>query len=131
MHFGYDVLADGGLAGRFGPIDFDHTPTRDAAHAEGNVKRERAGGEGLGLHVLRFAETDDGTIAVAFEDVSERFIEHGAFGAIHIAGGLFLFFNSGFRFSRGHGVFLQYSVRVLMLCSREYSTDVLCVKVRR
>ena len=37
LGFGDDVLADGGLARRFGAVDFDNASARHAAHAQGDV----------------------------------------------------------------------------------------------
>ena len=39
----HDVLANGGLAGRFGSEDFRDPTAWDAANAEGNIQRKRTG----------------------------------------------------------------------------------------
>jgi len=90
LRFCDDVLAEGGLARGFRPVNFDHASARDAADAEGNIEGQRTRGDGLGDHAVGFAETHDGTVAVAFEDVADGFVEHGALGAIHVSGGLFV-----------------------------------------
>jgi hypothetical protein len=45
-----------------------------------------------------FAQAHNGTIAVAFEDVADGFVEHGALGAIHVAIGLLFLHCGGFGF---------------------------------
>jgi hypothetical protein len=35
---------------------------------------------------MGFTQTHDGTVAVAFENIADSFIQHGAFCAIHISG---------------------------------------------
>ena len=57
-----------------GAIDLGDAPTRDAAHAEGDIKRERTSGDGFSSHGVSLTEAHDGAIAVAFEDVADGFI---------------------------------------------------------
>jgi hypothetical protein len=51
LGFGDDVLAEGGLAGGFGAVDFDDTAARHAAHAQRDVERDGAGGNGLDVQM--------------------------------------------------------------------------------
>ena len=84
LYLGNDMLANGCFARGFGSVDFGDAPAGDAANTEGDIKGERAGGIGLGLHVLGFSQTHNGTFTVAFEDISDGFIEHSTFCAIYV-----------------------------------------------
>ena len=47
LRLGDEVVDQRRLAGRLGAVDLDDAAPRDAAHAEGDVERERAGGHAL------------------------------------------------------------------------------------
>src|ERR1019366_694524 len=92
LRLGDDAETEGGLAGRFRAVDLDDAALGQAADAEGEVDRERAGGERLNLHALVAAEAHDGAVAelfrdggkgeldVFFADVGDGGGGHGGFG---------------------------------------------------
>jgi hypothetical protein len=78
------VLADGGFAGGFRAEDFGNASARDAADAEGDVERERTGGDGFDDQVMSIAETHDGAFAKAFIQVAQRTVERVLLAFVHV-----------------------------------------------
>ena len=78
-----DVQAQRGLARALRPKDLGDAPARDASHAQGDIQRERAGGDHLHRQIVGFAQAHDGAVAIALDDVAQRFIEHRAPGFAH------------------------------------------------
>ena len=69
LRVGDDVQHERGFAGRFRPENFDDAAARDAADAQGEVQRERAGRNHVNLDQRpRVAEAHDAAFAVAFGD---------------------------------------------------------------
>src|SRR4029077_10861622 len=60
LGLGDHVHGKGGLPGRLGPVDLDHTTAGQATDAEGDVERQRAGGDGGDADVAVLAQTHDG-----------------------------------------------------------------------
>ena len=64
LRFRNHMQSDGGLAGRFRPVDFDDASPRDTAHTQGDVQRQGPGRDGFHVHFrARFAEAHDGAFA--------------------------------------------------------------------
>ncbi len=83
LRLGDDVLADGGLSRRFGAVDFGDAAARDTADPQGNIQGKGTGRDGFDCHVLGFAHAHDGAFAVAFDNITQRFIQDGPAGIIH------------------------------------------------
>ena len=77
LRFGNDMLAEGGLAGRFGAVDLDHPPTRYAADTERNIQGQRAGWDGFNLQVLGIAQAHDGAFAILLGQHVQRLVQSG------------------------------------------------------
>ncbi len=88
LGFSGQVQTDGGLAGGFRAVDFSDARARHAAHAQRDIQRDGAGGDGGHFQMMRIAQTHNGTLAVAFGDVIQGFIEDGLLGLVAFAGGL-------------------------------------------
>lgn len=65
------VETEGGFAAGFGAVDFYDSAARNPPHTERNIEGERASGDGLYDHVLRFAEAHDGAFTEFFLDACE------------------------------------------------------------
>ncbi len=72
LRFGDDVLAQRRLAGRFRPINLGDAPARDAAHAQRQIERQRAGGDGFNLQVRGFAQPHDRAFAKSLGDIAQH-----------------------------------------------------------
>lgn len=57
LRLGNDVLADGGLTGRFRTEDFSDAPARDAANPKRQIEGEGTGRDGLHHHAMRLSKT--------------------------------------------------------------------------
>ena len=74
---GDHVQADRGLARALGAEDLDHPSPWDAADAEGDIERERAGGDHRDPHAHRvLAELHDRALAELLLDLRERDVQH-------------------------------------------------------
>jgi hypothetical protein len=72
LDVGDDLEGERGLAGRFRAVDLDHAAARQAAHAEGHVEAERAGGDHLdGAVHVRVAHAHDRALAELLLDLRE------------------------------------------------------------
>ena len=56
----------------FRPVDFGDAAAWDAADTQCKIKGERTGWDGVDRHFVRIAQPHDGTISVAFHDITER-----------------------------------------------------------
>jgi hypothetical protein len=64
LHLGNHLQGQRGLAGRFRAVDLDDAAARQAAHAQGNVQAQRAGGDDLDVFDhLAFTQAHDGALA--------------------------------------------------------------------
>jgi hypothetical protein len=73
LHLGNDLQRQRGLARRFRAVDFDHAAARQAAHAQGDVQAQRAGGDDLDvLDDLALAQAHDGALAELLFDLGQR-----------------------------------------------------------
>ncbi len=75
LRLGDDVLTQGGLARRFGPVDLGHPAAGNAAHTQGDVQGEAAGGDDVHVLVWAFSQSHDCTLAEATADVAQRAYE--------------------------------------------------------
>ena len=77
LRLGDDVQAHRGLARALGPEDLDDAAARDAADAERDVERERAGRDDrdAGPHRV-LAQLHDGALAELLLDLLQRDVEH-------------------------------------------------------
>ena len=82
---GHDVEREGGLAGGLGAVDLDDAAAGHAADAEGQVQRQRAGGDRLDIERDIVAQAHDGALAVVALEAGDDGIE-----------GLFLFLRGAF-----------------------------------
>ena len=72
LRLGDGVKGEGGLAGAFRPVDFDHAAARQPADAEREVKPDRARGDDLDLLIARTsAHPHDGALAEGPFDLNE------------------------------------------------------------
>ena len=63
------------MPGRLRAEDLDHAAAGQAADAEGDVERQRAGGDGGDADVAVLAEAHDGALAELLLDLAERHLE--------------------------------------------------------
>jgi hypothetical protein len=86
LGFGEDVLGEGGLSGRFWPVELGNPATGNAADAEGEVEGERAGWDRLDLEVFLLAQTHDCTTAELLFDLANREVDGASalFGHYHV-----------------------------------------------
>ena len=82
LGFSHDVLAEGGLAGGFRAIDLGDAAARDAADAQGDIQRERAGRDGFDRHMVGIAQQHDRAFTVTFGDVAQGFVQHDPAGIV-------------------------------------------------
>ena len=80
LAFGDDVQGEGGLARRFGAEDLRDAAARDAAHAQGQVQPQAAGGNGIHLHGGIVAQLHHGTLAELLFDLGQRSGQRILFG---------------------------------------------------
>src|SRR5450631_2970959 len=128
LDVGDDLQRERGLAGRFRPVDLDHAPARQPAHAERHVEAERAGGDDLdALFDIGIAQLHDRALAELLLDLGKRgrqglrlvFVHFGGFGVA--AGGddfehvnlshLNMFVGHVFEASRSQAHGMSYRVR--------------------
>ena len=73
LGLGDDVERERRLAGRFRPVDLDHPPSRDAAHAQGQVEGQGASGDHVDVALGRgLSQLHDGPLSVGAFDLAER-----------------------------------------------------------
>ena len=89
LHLGNHLQRQGGLARRLRAIDFDHTATGQATHAQCNVQAQRASGNHLNvLNGLAFTQAHDGALAKLLLNLRQRCGQGlGLFG-VHGQGGV-------------------------------------------
>ena len=75
LRLGHDVHGEGGLARGLRAEDLDDPAAGQAADAEGEVERERAGGDRLDRHRALLAHLHDRALAVLLLDLAERHLE--------------------------------------------------------
>ena len=75
LRLGDDVRRERRLPGRLRPEDLDDPATRQAADAEREVERERAGRDGLDPDVAALAQLHDRALAELLLDLAERHVE--------------------------------------------------------
>ena len=63
LGLGHGVQGQGGLTGRFRPVDFDDAALGQSAHAQGEIQTQAAGGNHFHLHLLGFAQLHHGAFA--------------------------------------------------------------------
>ena len=86
LGLGDHVHGEGGLPGRLRAVDLDDPTAGQAADAEGDVERQRAGGDGGDADVAVLAQPHDGALAVLLLDLAERHLE----GLVSFHGGTLL-----------------------------------------
>ena len=91
LRLGDHVHGERGLARRLGTEHLDHAAAGEAADAEGDVERERAGGDGRHTHVAPLPQPHDGALAVVLLDLAERHLE----GLVSFHGGTLLCLKPG------------------------------------
>jgi hypothetical protein len=85
LHLGDDLQRQRGLAGRFRAVDLDHAAARQAAHAQGDVQSQRAGGDDLDvLDDLALAQAHDGALAELLFDLGQGGLQ--GLGALAVGG---------------------------------------------
>ena len=75
LRLGHDVHGERGLAGRLGPVDLDDAAPGQAADAEREVEGQRAGGDGLDVHVGALAHPHDRALAELLVDLAHGHLE--------------------------------------------------------
>jgi hypothetical protein len=105
LRVGDDVEHQRRFAGRFRPVNFNHASARNAADAEREVERERAGRDDADFDFgLRVAEAHDRAVAVAFVDAGNGGFQFaGVRGRGLRFGGIF--FDGFFSGFGGHKIF--------------------------
>ena len=66
-----DVQGQGGLTGGFRAIDLNDSALGNTANTEGGIQRQRAGGNGLHIHIGAVAKTHDRALAITFLNLSQ------------------------------------------------------------
>ncbi len=109
---GDDVEHQRRFAGRFRPENFNDAPARDAAHAEREVHRQRAGGNDINLRLrARVAQAHDAAVAVGFGNGRDGGIKVATAGGSDFGGfGGFCFYNGLV------GGFRRHRLRLKMVC---------------
>ena len=79
LRLSQDVLAERRLARRLRPEDLRHAAARDAADAEGQVERDRAGGDRVDVLLLGRAELHDRAAAELLLDGQDGGVDRLAF----------------------------------------------------
>ena len=69
LGFSHNVLADGGLAGGFRPVDLGDPGAGNAADAQGDIQREGPRGDRVHRHVFGLTEPHDCAFAIPLGDV--------------------------------------------------------------
>ena len=82
LHLGHHLQGQRGLARGFRAVDLDHPAARQAAHAQGHVQAQRAGGDHLDVfNRLALAQAHDRAFAELLFDLRQRGLQGlGFFG---------------------------------------------------
>ena len=76
LRLGDDLQSKGGFTGRFRAVNFHNPPARHPANADGDVQRDRAGGDGFDLHPGSVAQPHHGAFAELLLYLSERLFQN-------------------------------------------------------
>ena len=75
LRLGDDVHRQGRLARRLRPVDLGDPAPRQPADAEGEIERQRPGGDRLDVHRRLLAHPHDGALAVLLLDLRQRHLQ--------------------------------------------------------
>jgi hypothetical protein len=76
LHFGNNLQGEGGLAGGFRTIDFDHSAARQAAYAKRNIQPQGTSRDGLNVaHHIMVAEAHHRAFAKLFFNLAQRGVQ--------------------------------------------------------
>ena len=82
LRLGDNVLANGGLSGRFRAVDFGDPPAGDPANAQRDVQRERSGRDRLHCQMIGFPKAHDRPFAETFADLAQGAVQRGLSSSI-------------------------------------------------
>ncbi len=83
LHLGDHLQREGGLARRFGPVDFDDAAARQAAYAQRDVQPQGTGGDHLDvLELFALAQPHDRALAELLFDLGQRRLQGLGFFAV-------------------------------------------------